>query len=115
MSLTPSFTFQGTGNWSLDATSGAATGGGTIQADVPAGSTIEKAFLYNTTFGGNAGTVDLSLGSQSTTVSTFTSLGSDGSLTAYRADVTSFVSQAVGSGSSTEFNFTVGHIVNSTA
>jgi hypothetical protein len=55
MSLTPSYVFQGQGNWSLDAIGGAASGGGTILADVPAGSTIEKAFLYNTTYGGSAG------------------------------------------------------------
>src|SRR5437868_1949325 len=113
MSLTPSYTFQGNGNWSLDGISGVATGGGNIQADVPTGSQIEKAFLYNTTFGGGAGSVTLSLGDRSSTVSAFTSLGTDGFLTAYRANVTSFISQVIGSGSPQEFNIHVGNIVNS--
>lgn len=113
MSLSGSYTFVGKGNWSLDATSGSATGGGEIDALVPTGSRIEKAFLYESTFDASqpAGSVTLSSGSSSVSVSDFTDLGANGFLEAHRADVTSFVSQIVGSGSANGYAFNVGNIV----
>jgi Ca2+-binding RTX toxin-like protein len=113
VSLSPSYTFNGHGNWSLDATSGSATGGGTIDIAVPDGSHIEKAFLYSTTYlGGTSTSVRLSSGAQALTVAGFQSLGTTASaqLTAYRADVTSFVSQVVGDGDPAQFQLSVTNI-----
>jgi VCBS repeat-containing protein len=104
MSLSPSYTFVGNGNWSLDATSGSATGGGDIQIHVPTGSHVEKAFLYETTFfTPGSSSVTLTSGANTATVSSFTSLGVNGFLEAFRSDVTGYVQTIVGSGSATDF------------
>lgn len=113
MSLTQSYTFTGNGNWSLDATSGFATGGGIIDVAVPVGSQIDEAFLYATTFGGTSGSATLSRGENIETVTStgFVSLGTDqGFLTAYRADVTGFIDKVVGSGAQNPFHFSVSNI-----
>lgn len=114
MPLSGSYTFVGNGDWSLDATSGIATNGGTISANVPLGSRVEKAFLYASEFVFNGGfdpVATLSQGANSTTVSGFTPLGFANSfLQAYRLDVTNFVQTAVGGGSATPFDFTISNI-----
>lgn len=111
MALSGLYTFVGAGDWSLDATSGSATGGGVMQVSVPVGSVVLKAFLYESTFGGSAGSVDLTgAASASIAVSGFTSLGTAGFLTAYRADVTDFVRGVVGAGSNSLFNFTTSNV-----
>ena len=46
-SLTTSYTFNGHGGYSADGL-GQNGPGGTLQAEVPAGSTVQKAFLYGT-------------------------------------------------------------------
>src|SRR5262245_33694006 len=116
MSLQQSYTFTGHGNWSLDATSGLATGGGTIDVSVPEGSEVEKAFLYATTYITPEQNIDATLSSRASSqqVIDFQSLGtttSGLSLTAYRADVTDFVSGIVGDGDPSRFNFTVSDIL----
>src|SRR3712207_3631137 len=97
MSLQTSYTFSGRGNWSLDGTSGSATNGGAISASVPAGSTIEKAFLYATTFTSEDQNISVALtnGSRSSTVTEFVNLGDTSFLSAYRSDVTQFVSEVI--------------------
>lgn len=111
MALSGVYTFVGAGDWSLDSTSGSATGGGVMQVSVPVGSVVLQAYLYESTYGGSAGSVDLTGGvSASTAVSSFTSLGTAGFLTAYRADVTDFVRGVVGAGSNSLFNFTTSNL-----
>lgn len=114
MPLSGSYTFVGNGDWSLNATSGIATNGGTISTIVPVGSRVEKAFLYASEFTFNGGidpAATLSLGANSTTVSGFTPLGFANSfLQAYRLDVTNFVQSAVGGGSATPYDFTISNI-----
>lgn len=119
MSLSGSYTFIGKGNWSLDAVGGSATGGGAIQVDVPTGSKIEKAFLYETTYSTQteSGSVKLSSGASSLALDSaaFTGLGSAtaAGLIAYRADVTAYVSSVVGSGSAVDFDFNISDISGS--
>ena len=47
MALSGIYTFVGAGDWSLDATSGSATGGGTLQVSVPVGSVVLQAISMN--------------------------------------------------------------------
>jgi hypothetical protein len=106
-SLAVDYQFNGNGNWSLSGLGSNNSPTGNLQALVPTGSTVEKAFLYSTltpygsftsvTFDGTV----LSSGS-------FTSLGSNPyGLQAYYTDVTSQVAAKVGSGSASVFNFSV--------
>lgn len=109
MPLSANYTFVGNGNWSLDGVGGGATGGGPVSVVVPAGSHVEAAFLYAST---NAISADpsttLSIGMNSLGVS-FTQIGTvpEPNLASYRADVTSFVSEAIGDGNANEFTFNV--------
>src|SRR4051812_22150395 len=45
-SLSNSYQFNGNGNWSIDGVGSNSSPVGTLQAFVPTGSTVEKAFLY---------------------------------------------------------------------
>lgn len=117
MSLTANYTFVGRGNWSIDGVGG---GGGTLSALVPDGSRIERAYLYGSTFGdgGLVNSAVLALGSDNTTVDSFVNLGNArGStffaLQAYRADVTSFVREAIGDGDDDAFDFNISGISGS--
>ncbi|QHJ13666.1 hypothetical protein FX988_03935 [Paraglaciecola mesophila] len=105
--LSPSYSFNGNGNWSLDGCGGNSTPTCSIDAVVPSGSTIEAAFLYSTTTPSTSiPTVDF----DGTVFSgaDWTSLGSnDASLEAFRVDVTSIVSAAIGSGGPTPFSFDI--------
>ena len=104
-SLSLTYQFNGNGNWSIDGVGSNLSPVGTLQAFVPTGSTVQKAFLY----------------SSMTPSSTLNSINFDGTLLnsgsftnvgmnpyglqAYRADVTAQVSAKVGSGSASRFNF----------
>ncbi|MEA2626179.1 MAG: hypothetical protein QOD06_2224 [Candidatus Binatota bacterium] len=93
--LNVSFTFHGHGGVSSDGL-GQHGAGNAVQADVPPGSKVKKAFLYGaTTSKGDASiTVDFD-----GTLVTLDDIGSEHSfLAAYRADVTEQVSDKVGSG-----------------
>ena len=81
--------------------------GGTIQAEVPTGSTVKKAFLYGTYFGGtNPSDLQRTIAFDGTTIVT-AKIGDDGSnLATARADVTAQVAAKVGSGGGTT-NFEV--------
>ncbi len=106
--LIRSYQFNGRGNWSLDAVGSNNTPVGNVQALIPTGSKIEKAFLYSSTFNN---TILQSIGFDGTTLnsSDFTALGVTGGgngLQAYRADVTSLVANKVGGGGGL-FNFLI--------
>lgn len=106
-SLSSSYQFNGTGNWSIDAVGGNSSVVGLISAIVPLGSTIEKAFLYSSLSQGNVmGSVDF----DGTILSgaAWTNLGANGGLRAYRADVTSLVAAKIGGGSASAFSFQIG-------
>jgi hypothetical protein len=92
-------TYVGNGGYSADGLGQNGTGG-TVQADVPAGSTVEQAYLYGTYF-----TLDPSLSDRQIdfdgTVVTLTKISDvGGSLSTARADVTAQVAAKVGSGGS---------------
>ncbi len=118
MALSNSYTFIGNGNWSLDGTSGSRTNGGDILVDVPEGSEVEVAFLYSTTYTQTANPgATLSLGDDSLDLvqADFTPLGvtTGFSLSAYRTDVTAFVSDAIGDGGNDLFTFEVSDLLGS--
>lgn len=95
--LIESYTFQGKGNWSIDAVGSNDTPVGDLAIDVPAGSTIEKAYLYASmnSFGSSPEVV---LDGTTYLPSDFTPLGINFDLQAWRADVTSQISSIVGGG-----------------
>jgi hypothetical protein len=104
-SLALNYQFNGRGNWSIDGVGSNNTPVGTLQAYVPVGSTIEKAFLYTTMIPSTSLT---SVGFDGTLLNaaSFADLGSNPyGLRSYRADVTSLVSSKVGGGSATRFDF----------
>lgn len=106
--LTSSFQFNGNGNWSIDAV-GSTSQTGDLRALVPTGSTIEKAFLYQTTFF-NTATNNVTFGGTVVSGADWTNLGTTTtccSLTAFRADVTAQVAATVGGGSATPFTFSI--------
>lgn len=104
--LESSYTFNGRGNWSIDGVGSNSTPVGTINVEVPSGSTVEHAFLYSTTSGKiPAPTVNL----DGTVYSgaDWTALGiTSVELQAYRVDVTAQIAAKVGSGGGT-FEFVV--------
>jgi len=108
--LLESFQFNGKGNWSIDAVGSNSTPVGDLTTTVPTGSTVEKAFLYSSTFF-NPGNFIPSVGFDGTTLSgsDWTNLGTftAANLTAFRADVTTQVSNKVGGGGLSPFTFTV--------
>lgn len=113
MSLSSTYTFTGRGNWSLDASAGSATDGGTIQTFVPVGSTVVRALLYETTFSTSSPsgvTLGSGLSSLNIEAGSFTALGTTAGLQAYRTDVTSYISSIVGSGSAEEFSFSTSNL-----
>ncbi len=92
------YVFNGKGGYSADGLGQNGTGG-TLQADVPGGSTVEKAFLYGTYFGGiNPDETQRTIVLDDSTVVT-EKIGDDGvALATTRADVTEQVAAKVGSG-----------------
>jgi hypothetical protein len=106
-SLLESYQFNGKGNWSIDGVGSNNTPVGVLQALVPEGSRIEKAFLYSSLVWSAPSTPTVSFDGNVITGGDFVALGSAGGLQAYRADVTSIVTAKVGSGSADMFDFTV--------
>jgi hypothetical protein len=105
--LTNSFQFNGKGNWSIDAVGSNNTPVGDLTAVVPVGSTVEKAFLYSSTFFTSPiPTVNF----DGTSISTWTDLGFTApccGLKAFRADVTTQVAAKIGGGNALPFTFSI--------
>ncbi|MCH8346108.1 MAG: hypothetical protein IIC87_04145, partial [Chloroflexi bacterium] len=98
-------TFIGNGGFSADGL-GQNSGGGTIQAEVPAGSTVENAWLYAATVSGGD-TTSVSFDGNAVTLTSLPHTDPAGfSFTTTRADVTAIVAAKVGSGGGI-FDFTV--------
>ena len=106
--LTVSYQFNGNGNWSLDAVGGNSTPVGNIQAIVPLGSVVEKAFLYSSL---HSSSVVPTVNFDGTVISgaTWTALGihTNGYLQAFRTDVTTQVAAKIGGGSASTFTFSI--------
>ena len=94
-------TFSGHGGYSADGL-GQNSGGGTVQAEVPTGSTVEQAYLYGTyylNFGGSPPASDLDIAFDGTTVTLDYLANSEpggAGLGTARADVTDQVKAKVG-------------------
>ena len=99
-SLESSYTFNGRGNWSIDGVGSNVTPVGTIDAEVPAGSTVEKAFLYSSL---NSSSVVPTVSFDGIVISgaDWTPLGVADYLQAFRVDVTAQVAAKIGSGGGT--------------
>jgi len=98
-------TFIGNGGFSADGL-GQLSAGGTIQAEVPAGSTVVGAWLYAATVGGGD-TTALGFDGNAVTLSPLTQTDpTSESFSTTRADVTSIVAATVGAGGGI-FDFTV--------
>jgi hypothetical protein len=116
--LTPSFTWSGNGNWSLDAIGSNNTPVGNVLADVPLGSTVVKAFLYSSIYNNSTTSPqvpNVTLGGTTYSGSDWTQLPPDSSVTvldAYRTDVTAQMQAAIGGGSATPFSFVVNENTN---
>lgn len=115
-SLSASYQFNGKGNWSIDAVGSNSSPVGIIEAEVPVGSKIEKAFLYSSrTFSNDGGGSAPIVAFDGTTYgsSLWTPLGVNEtqfggfSLEAFRIDVTPQVSAKIGGGSGSRFQFSV--------
>jgi hypothetical protein len=87
-------TFSGRGGYSADGLGQIGTGG-TIQAEVPAGSTVVQAYLYGTYFVTNPSDLTITLDSTSVAL---TKISDVNTLSTARADVTTQVATKVGSG-----------------
>ncbi len=95
--VTDAATFSGTGGYSADGL-GQFTTGGTIQAEVPAGSTVVQAYLYGTYFTFDPTLADRTIDFDGTVVE-LTKIGDVGlSLSTARANVTTQVATKVGAG-----------------
>lgn len=108
--LLTSYQFNGNGNWSIDGVGSNNTPVGLLNAIVPTGSTIEKAFLYSTTWINSSFLPIVNFDGTVYTGSSWTDLGLAStccSLKAFRADVTSQVAAKVLGGSASPFSFTV--------
>lgn len=106
-SLSLNYQFNGNGNWSIDGVGSNNTPVGLLQAYVPVGSTVQKAFLYSTlTPSAAMSTIDFD--GTSLAAGAFTDLGTNSvGLRAFRTDVTSQVAAKVGGGSATRFDFAI--------
>ncbi len=105
------YQFNGKGNWSLDAVGGNNSPVGTVSADIPINSIIEKAFLYSSTLPFNSSAFAPTINFDGTVYqsSDFLGLGVNttaAGLQAWRVDVTSQVASKVGGGGGL-FNFLV--------
>jgi hypothetical protein len=99
-SLTVNYVFNGSGGYSSDGLGQNGTGG-TVQAEVPAGSTVQKAFLYGTYFfNADPDVTQRTIDFDGTMVETTKISGPIGccDLVTTRADVTAQVAAKVGSG-----------------
>lgn len=106
-------TFIGRGGYSADGL-GQTTAGGSVQADVPAGSRVVRAYLYGSYFAPRGATpppaTDLALNFDGTTVTLarLQTLTGDVTLTSSRAEVTAQVAAKVGSGGR-QVSFAIGN------
>ena len=98
-------TFVGRGGYSSDGLGQINTTGGTVQAVVPAGSTVRYAFLYGTYNTGDPSAADRLIRVDTTNVQT-TKIGQVSYLSTTFADVTDLVRAKVGSGGAT-YNFAI--------
>jgi Ca2+-binding RTX toxin-like protein len=89
-------TFVGRGGYSADGLGQDGTGG-TVQAEVPAGSTVEYAFLYGTYFTATPSLADRTINFDGTNV-VFTKISDVNGLSTTRAEVTGQVAAKVGGG-----------------
>lgn len=106
-SLSLNYQFNGRGNWSIDGVGSNNTPVGTVQAYVPVGSTVERAFLY-TSMVPSSTLTSVTLDGTLLNAGAFADVGSNPyGLRSYRADVTSLVSSKVGGGSASRFDFTL--------
>jgi len=106
-SLAVDYQFNGNGNWSLSALGSNNSPTGNLQALVPTGSTVEKAFLYSTLIPSSSFT-SVTFDGTLLSSGSFTSLGTNPyGLQAYYKDVTSQVAAKVGSGGASPFSFSV--------
>lgn len=120
--LTSSYQFNGKGNWSIDGLGGNGLGDNTpvgfLQASVPVGATIEKAFLYSSLFslGGSISAPSVTFEGTTYSGAAWTSLGQyqpqagpnpNFWLGAFRADVTAQVTTLAGGGSASLFSWAV--------
>jgi hypothetical protein len=102
-----SYQFNGQGNWSLDAVGSNSDPVGTVQAVIPLGSTIEKAFLYSAKYT-NLGTLPtVELDGTTYGPAAWTPLGVNLFLQAYRADVTTQMQARLNGGSAAPVNLSV--------
>jgi hypothetical protein len=95
-SLTVNYVFTGHGGYSADGL-GQNGVGGTVQAEVPPGSTVQKAFLLGTYFTSAPDLAQRTIDFDGTIVET-TQISTVGSLSTTRAEVTAQVAAKVGSG-----------------
>ncbi len=116
--LTKSYQFNGKGNWSIDGLGGNGTPVGLLQASIPVGATVQKAYLYSSlwSFSGAISTPSVTFESTTYSGGAWTPLGSyqpqpgpnpNFYLGAFRADVTAQVAGLAGPGSAALFNWTV--------
>ena len=106
-SLTTSYTFNGHGGYSADGL-GQNGPGGVLRAEVPAGSTVQKAFLYGTHyFVTDPDLTQRTIDFDGTMVVT-TKIGDVNNLSTTRADVTAQVAAKVGGGGGIT-SFTIGN------
>jgi hypothetical protein len=109
--LTPNYTFNGNGDWSLSGDGLATDASGNLQAIVPVGSTVQAAFLYSAQYNVTSTVVLPSVTLAGTTYSgsawTQLPVNTNGFLDAFRTDVTSQIQAAVGGGSASAFNFSL--------
>ncbi len=107
--LTNSYQFSGKGNWSIDGVGSNNTPVGSINAIVPVGSTVVKAFLYSTTYNFGSPFTPI-VNFDGITYNTWTDLGFAATccnLKAFRADVTTQVATKIGGGAASPFVFDV--------
>ncbi len=107
--LFSSYQFNGKGNWSLDAVGGNNSPVGSVSADIPINSIIEKAFLYSSSIPFQSAAPTINFDGTVYQSSDFLGLGVNTTalgLRAWRVDVTSQVASKV-AGSGGLFNFLV--------
>jgi hypothetical protein len=106
--LTVNYQTSGLVDWSLSAVGSNSDPVGNLQAVVPTGSTVVKAYLYSAQYGGSGFTPDVTVGGTNYSGGVWTNLGvNNGYETAWRTDVTSQMMTAIGGGSASPFLFDV--------
>lgn len=107
-SLSTFQSYNGNVGYSADGFGGSS--GGTISANVEAGSTVLAAYLYSTMVYGNTSTPTVSL--NGTSVAFGSTISSTFPIKAYRADVTSIVAPIIDGGLGGVYNFTINEGLN---